>query len=135
MRIGEEVDLALEREAAPPAWRTSRWDSWAGDIALEGPRRNGGTPPCSFTYGSCCQNKRKRRSSEVTLVRCHQEGLGTGGGRGVGSPLPRHVPAVIGLSGTLQKKGDIPPARLFREGPLLLPTRPPLSLFHLFGIG
>lgn len=34
MGIGEEVDLALEREPGPPAWRTSRRDSWAGILHL-----------------------------------------------------------------------------------------------------
>lgn len=34
MRTGEEVDLALEREPGPPAWRTSRGDSWAGILHL-----------------------------------------------------------------------------------------------------
>lgn len=34
MGIGEEVDLALEREPGTPAWRTSRRDSWAGILHL-----------------------------------------------------------------------------------------------------
>lgn len=89
MRTGEEVDLALEREAGPALLEDITGRQLGRDIALVGRWRNGGTPPCSFTYGSCCQNKRKRRSSEVTLVRCHEAELGTG------SPLPRHVPAFI----------------------------------------